>query len=262
MTTIRMTKHQALGNDFLVTFEPLDKPEQLAVRVCARRHGIGADGLLVASDGPDGELQMKLFNADGSPAEISGNGIRCFAQAVAMRRGDYAPQTIHTGAGVRQVEIQPVGDRTVEATVSMGVATDIDPPPSWAAIGADPNRPVTHLSLGNPHIVVGVEDVDAVDLVDLGARLPEVNLEVVEPGERPGWITMRVHERGVGITEACGSGACASAVAAKRWGLVPSSVEEIVVQMPGGTAKVSFTPGGEVLLTGPSEFLATIDWEL
>ena len=265
MTTLALTKHQALGNDFLVTFHTFDDAAQaaeVARRACHRRRGIGADGLLVGVDEPGRALTMTLYNADGSVAEISGNGIRCFAQAVAMRRGAFEPQTIITGAGERQVDIRPVAPRVVEATVSMGRVHDIAEPLSWASIGADPVRPVAHLSVGNPHCVVGVDDITAVDLVRLGAALADVNLEIVEPTDQPHVISMRVHERGAGITEACGSGAVASAAAALRWGLVPASCEQIVVQMPGGDAKVSFTADGEAMLTGPSEYLAAIQWEM
>jgi len=114
--------------------------------------------------------------------------------------------------------------------------------------------------LGNPHAVVGVEDVTELDLAALGAIVPEVNLEIVQPGPEPHGITMRVHERGAGITEACGTGACASAWAAVEWGLIPASVPEIVVHMDGGdaTVRVHQPTHGRVTLTGPATYIGTI----
>ena len=114
-------------------------------------------------------------------------------------------------------------------------------PTGWIALGCHPDRPVMHLSLGNPHSVVGVDDVAVVDLLDLGGKVPQVNLEIVEPGPDSDAITMRVHERGAGITEACGTGACAAAFAAARVGARrrPRTAKSSV-HMDGGRAIVGF----------------------
>lgn len=271
MNTLTLTKHHGLGNDFLVVFDPdLDDLAALARRLCDRRRGIGADGLLVGSeraavaDGAD--ARMFLHNADGSRAEMSGNGIRCFAQALARRRGSLGDQRILTDAGERTVALRATDDpATIEATVEMGEVVDLAEPSGWAAVGAHPDRPVAHLGLGNPHSVVGVDDVTAVDLATLGAAVPHVNLEVVEAGPGPHAITMRVHERGVGITDACGTGACASAWAAVGWGLVVSDdVDEVLVHMDGGSARVAVhqPTRGAVTLTGPATFVGTIEVDL
>jgi diaminopimelate epimerase len=268
MTTLTLTKHHGLGNDFLVVFHPPsgddDDLAQLARRVCDRRRGIGADGLLIGETEPEHSARMILFNADGSRAEMSGNGIRCFAQALAMRRGDRLPTTMRilSDAGTRVVEVTPTEDPvTVTAQTDMGEVADLAPPSAWATLGAHPDRPTAHLDLGNPHTVVGVDDVDAVDLSALGAQVPHVNLEIIEPGPEPHALTMRVHERGAGLTEACGTGACAAAVAAARWGMVPQSSREIVVHMPGGSARVTLDhpAPGRVTLTGPATYVATIE---
>lgn len=262
MTQLTLTKHQALGNDFLVAFDPPDVDLQaLARRLCARRRGIGADGLLVGTDEPGYDARMVLYNADGSRAEMSGNGIRCFAQALATRLGHQRPQRILTDAGPRLVTITPTEHpERIEASVDMGEVVDIGEPDDWHRIGTDPLRPVRHLSLGNPHAVVGVEDVADVDLLAIGAIVPQVNVEIVEPGPEVHAVTMRVHERGAGITEACGTGACATAWAAAAWGLVPSSAPEILVHMDGGDAKVRLhePSTGRVTLIGPAERIATI----
>jgi diaminopimelate epimerase len=262
MADLELTKHHGLGNDFLVVFHPhVDDLPALARRLCDRRRGIGADGLLVGESEPGFAARMSLYNADGSSAEMSGNGIRCFAQALARRRGDLIPQHILTDAGERLVTLHATDDPDViEAAVDMGTVTSIDEPLDWHRIGTDPLRPVSHLSVGNPHAVVAVDDVSLVDLLSLGEKVPNVNLELVEVGPEPHAITMRVHERGAGITEACGTGACASAWAAVTWGLVPDGLEEIIVHMDGGDAKVRLhhPENGHVTLVGPAVFIGAI----
>jgi diaminopimelate epimerase len=262
MADLELTKHHGLGNDFLVTFHPhVDDLPALARRVCDRRLGIGADGLLVGESEPDYAARMTLYNSDGSRAEMSGNGIRCFAQALARRRGDLQPQCILTDAGPRLVTLYATDDPDlVEAAVDMGAVSAIDEPVDWHRIGTDPMRPVSHLSVGNPHAVVGVEDVAIVDLLALGELVPDINLELIEVGPEPNSITMRVHERGAGITQACGTGACASAWAAASWGLVGAGLEEITVHMDGGDAKVRLHQprDGHVTLVGPAVLVGSI----
>lgn len=263
---LELTKHHGLGNDFLVALRaPLVDLPLLARRLCDRRRGIGADGLLIVSEAIGYTARMTLYNADGSIGAMSGNGIRCFAQAVALRDGTMASQRILTDAGPRVVELSETnrGD-TIEASVEMGDVSPIGPPSGWGEVGCHPDRPVAHLSLGNPHTVVGVDDVDAVDLLALGRQIPDTNLEIVEPSERPGAIRMRVHERGVGITEACGTGACASAWAARSWGIVPAASSEVDVDMDGGTATVFFDrpSPGRVTLRGPSVLVSRLTVEL
>jgi diaminopimelate epimerase len=264
-----LTKHQGLGNDFLVL--DLDQKdglsnrtdwEDLARRWCDRRFGVGADGLLLLRSLGDRHLGMVLHNADGSRAEMSGNGIRCLVQAAHRARAgvDGATYRVDTEAGERVVTVERGSDsETVHVVVDMGPITDAAEPSNWASLQCHPDRPVRHLSLGNPHSVVGVDDLDDVDLLDLGSRVPEVNLEIVEPGPEADAITMRVHERGAGITLACGTGACAAAEAALSWGLVPASVDEVVVHMPGGDARVRIDrTTRRAILIGPASMVASI----
>jgi diaminopimelate epimerase len=259
---LTVTKHHGLGNDFLVAFHAgVDDLPALAQRLCDRRRGLGADGLLIAESEEGYAARMWLYNADGSRAEMSGNGIRCFAQAVAIRRGDLDMQRILTDAGDRDVKLWPTSDpHTILASVGMGPALPIDAPDAWHELGLDAMRPVTHLSLGNPHSVVAVDDVHAVDLLNAGSIVPHVNLEIVQPGPEPDAITMRVHERGAGITEACGTGATAAAWAAAKWGLVDRDVREITVHMDGGDAKVVL--GEELTLIGPATYVGRMTVEL
>ena len=270
---VTMSKHQGLGNDFLVydirqglPFTGGDPDTQWASFArdwCDRRFGIGADGVLLLGREGTNQLTMVLYNADGSRAEISGNGIRCLVQAAYWQDqiDGSATYVVNTDAGVRTVEVlegSPTSN-VAQLSVSMGVVSDIAEPANWAALQCNPDRPVRHLSLGNPHSVVSVEDVADVDLQTLGALVPHVNLEIVAPGPEAHAVTMRVHERGSGITLACGSGACASAVAAKAWGFVPASAPEVLVHMDGGDARVRIdATTSQATLIGPSVFIANV----
>ena len=272
-----LTKHHGLGNDFLVldtsqisrensaALQKIDWSE-IARQWCDRTHGIGADGLLLMSRVADFKLRMQLFNQDGSRAEMSGNGIRCLAQAAFDADGHETAvsYTVTTDEGDRVVDVEPVSQDEVRASVDMGPIKKIDEPKNWSDIGSDPNRPVMHISVGNPHAVVGVEDVSVVDLLEIGRKIPQINLEIVEPGPESHAITMRVHERGAGITQACGTGACASAWAASKWGLVPASVREVLVHQPGGdaTVRLNHPQTGHVTLVGPANFSSRHNLEL
>jgi diaminopimelate epimerase len=162
---------------------------------------------------------------------------------------------VSTDAGERVVTVLD-GSATdcLAVEVDMGEVADLPEPSGWSALECHPDRPVRHLSLGNPHSVVGVDDVNVVDLARLGALVPHVNLEIVAPGPEPDAVTMRVHERGAGLTQACGTGACAVAEAAIAWGLVPVSTREVVVHMPGGDARVRLDRRRATLI-GPATYV-------
>jgi diaminopimelate epimerase len=288
-TMVRVNKYDAWGNDFLVLdvaeIRPVSEMRQsaepaagetavrrdsvdwpsIARAWCDRSTGIGADGLLLLDRIDDVNARMRLFNSDGSAAEMSGNGARCFA--FALFRADAArgerSYRLHTDAGERAVTVGQQRGDTVIASIDMGEVTTIEAPNGWHAVGTHPDRPVMHLSVGNSHTVVGVEDVDAIDLQSIGRQVPHVNLEVVSPGPGTNAITMRVHERGAGITQACGTGACASAWAAKQWGIVVPAGDpgEVVVHMPGGDAIVTLDApvSGRVTLTGGAQYVGTFE---
>jgi diaminopimelate epimerase len=266
---MHLTKHHGLANDFLVVLDEangraLDVDAPLVRRLCARRTGLGADGLIRGArpDAADGagraDLRMHLFNADGGRAEMSGNGIRCLAHALALARADGAGTRycIATDAGPRLVTIEQVAGDQVEASVTMGAVErgpDVPGPLAEHLTG----RYLT-LTIGNPHLVVEVDDPATIDLETEGAWLEQqfpggVNVEFVAVDGRD-MVSMSVWERGVGVTQACGTGACAAAHAAHGWGLVADTVD---VVMPGGTAKVAL--GDDIVLTGPSTFVAEIE---
>jgi diaminopimelate epimerase len=268
-----LTKHQGLGNDFLVLLDPWAEVEigpELAVRLCDRRRGIGADGLLRATrpsteTANGAEAVMDLLNADGGRAEMSGNGIRCLAQALFRRGWATAPDiVIGTDAGLRRASLgAAVDDRTDMLTVDMGQARIGADAPEWTG-GAF--RRAVWVDMGNPHLVVEVDDLAALadgDLQTLGEKvnveiLAGANVHLVAVSPDDGTITLRPYERGVGLTAACGTGAGAAAAAAQRWGLVGDDTTAIV-HMPGGSAEVHL--GAEVRLKGPATFVAMVDTE-
>jgi diaminopimelate epimerase len=268
----RLTKHHGAGNDFLVILDPDDRRPLSAsgVRVlCDRHRGIGADGVLRVMNGRAGAvLSMELRNADGGVAEMSGNGIRCLVQAaVDARWVAPGPVSVATAGGVRTVHYRR-GDHPGLgfASVDMGPATlgpELAPDqllagqlPSALAAGIRFARTV---DMGNPHIVLFGEEVDDTTVETVGRRLEHsvdgrANVEFVWPAAGADTLTMRVWERGVGETLACGTGTCAAAAAAHSWGLVGPAV---TVHNPGGTLEVELGADG-ITLAGPTQKVADI----
>ena len=259
---MHLTKHHGLGNDFLVLLDldgrhPID--EDIAVAVCDRHRGIGADGLIRTTDGSDGPFRMELRNGDGTRAEMSGNGISCLAQAVVQ--AGLAPEgvvPVVTDAGPRTVTVVGVdGPGRHRMRVAMGRPRLVADLPEWED---ETILRAIHIDMGNPHVVCHVPDPDRVpDLVELGERMNAsipggTNVELLVAGTS-GEVTMSVYERGVGPTQACGTGAVATAAAAHLWGLAPTTV---TVHQPGGDAVVEL--GAEAMLTVPVVAIAEIDW--
>jgi diaminopimelate epimerase len=259
---LQLTKHHGAGNDFLVWVDvegrnPLDGPVVRAL--CDRRFGIGADGVIRILEGTEGsDLGMDLRNADGGVAEMTGNGMRCLAQA-AVEAGLVKPPSfsVRTLAGVKLVEFRPGPvEGSATASVDMGSAT----------LGSE-RQVLDHrafeVDVGNPHLVLLWPDPADAEVARLGAQLQGdrpggVNVEFIAPGPDPGGITLRVWERGVGETQACGTGSVAAAAAAQRWGLVEAEVD---VHNPGGTLRVSPADGG-FRLSGPVSKVADIEVDL
>jgi len=277
--TVRLGKYHGLGNDFLVAVvAAADAPAlcspALAVSLCDRRRGIGADGFIVAALDPQPgiDARMTLFNADGSRAEMSGNGIRCLAQAVARHRGTrQVDLAVQTDAGLRPMEVRPDPADAATVHVRVGMGPVVDGPP-WrpsdaarAAVAAlrPTGRPgrVATADIGNPHLVIEVDDPAAVDVARVGPLLEAdfpagVNVQFI--AARPDRLQLSVWERGAGVTEACGTGASAAATVAHRWGIVGAVT---TVEMPGGTVEVRV--GAEATeLVGPATFIARIEVDL
>ena len=261
MTTFSLTKHHGLGNDFLVLLDldgrsPVDAA--VARALCDRHHGVGADGLIRVTAGTEGaDVTMQLRNADGSLAEMSGNGIRCLAQAVHEARIVEGPNLrVATAAGVRRLTLRAgEGPGVVQVSVDMGQAKVGPEEPQPTS-----DRGVRPVDMGNPHLVVWGPAFTTDDVVGMGAQIESrtpggVNVEFVILGPGPDELTMRVWERGVGETLACGTGACAAAAALHEWGLAGTRV---VVHQPGGDAEVELRDD-TVILTGPSQMIARIE---
>lgn len=280
--TLRLTKHHGLDNDFLVflTDDPAVFADETwaewARRWCNRHTGIGADGLLLGLRGQAGsDLVMTLHNADGSVAEMSGNGLCCLVHAEAMRRGERdGCLLVTTDAGPRSVTFGPGPDgdpAAMEASIAMGPAApgplpdralDISPEASAAELQAMALDAIDRqtFDIGNSHLVLRVAEPAAVDAAAAG-RLHEamfdsgINVHFVAPtpGE-PDAIDMVVWERGSGLTESCGSGATAAARAAHDWNLVG---DRVTVHMPGGEALVEV--GETMTLHCPSVYIADVE---
>lgn len=232
MGSLHFTKHHGCGNDFLVTLQtvqttPLGADEVRAL--CDRHRGVGADGLIVGTPGSDGaDLEMLLRNADGSNAEMSGNGIRCLVQAaVAAGMTNEGPVVVDTGAGRRRVEYRVVAEGLGYAEVDMGavlVGEDL-PLGQVPVVLAGPSMVARAcaVNVGNPHLVLLAAnhgpDLSAVGPMIESAVVGGVNVEVVRVRNGTA-LDIEVWERGVGMTESCGTGACAAAGAAISWGLV------------------------------------------
>jgi len=262
---MRLTKHHGLGNDFLVLLD-LDgihpvSPER-AVALCDRRTGVGADGLLRVTAGRgEAHVTMQLLNADGSVAEMRGNGIRCVAQAV-FQAGLARPPVLRvaTYAGVRTVTVLArMGSGQHRMSVEMGPAKVVGPEPEW--VEGDVLR-ATRVDLGNPHVVLqwsGPSLPQLDELVAIGGRIDAAtpggaNVEILLPSGTAGALDMVVYERGVGPTQACGTGACAVVAAGADWELCGPIT---TVHMPGGAVEV--TLGDPVLLTGDTTSVAILD---
>ncbi|MGO9343911.1 MAG: diaminopimelate epimerase [Acidimicrobiales bacterium] len=271
--TIRMTKHHGSGNDFLVLLAPDSATtlrSQEVAALCDRRRGFGADGLIIGRPGPDGaQLNMALTNADGSFAEMSGNGIRCLVQAaVAAGLVEQGVVTVDTAAGRRQVEFEDLGSGLGRAEVDMGPARvtanlPVDRPPvSFAGAGAV--SMACAVNVGNPHVVLlatGDIDLETVGprmerAVEGGANIEVLrNIDNIEPrDDGTPCIDIEVWERGVGITESCGTGACAAATAARSWGMTSPTVD---VRSGGGILQVRFA-NDIVMLKGPARMVGEV----
>lgn len=271
---IEFTKMHGLGNDFIV-IEDLDESLDLAPGaiewMCDRNFGIGADGLILVRPASvsDATFFMLYYNADGTTAEMCGNGIRCFAKYVVDRRlvePDVASIHVQTLGGVKPVTFaRDDAARMTEATVDMGVPIT-DPPqvpislPGIEVIdheievGAGPLR-FTAVSMGNPHAVTWVDDVEVAPVDSVGPLLEShrlfpsrTNVEFAQALSRSR-VRVRVWERGVGETLACGTGACAVVVA----GVLTDRLERCVtVELPGGDLVIAWERDGRVLMTGPA----------
>lgn len=265
-STLSLSKHHGLGNDFLVLLDPggdLHLQPSEVRSLCDRHVGVGADGVIIARRCEGAVASMELWNADGSPAEMSGNGIRCLAQALVgagwAARGDF---DVRTAAGLRRLSVGTESAGLLMVRVGMGrpVLAQVDAEETaggrrWRARSVE---------VGNPHVVLlepEAASLTAPELRELGRLIESSwpggrNVEWVA-ADAPGTLTMKVWERGAGLTSACGTGSVAAAAVASAWGLVNDRVE---VVNPGGSLLVDLS-GGEAVLEGPSQRVGAVEVE-
>jgi len=269
MAPLRFTKMHGIGNDYVYVdcfSQTLADPSALARRVSPRRTGIGSDGLILICPSRVADCRMEMYNADGSRGQMCGNGIRCVAKYV-YEHGLAPRHVLHieTDAGIKTLQLHPVGKRVQRVTVDMGEPILDGRRIPVAADGRVVDAPlqvdgtmyhVTCVSMGNPHCVIFVNDVAALSLEQLGPRFehhpffPErVNTEFIEVLNRT-QLRMRVWERGSGETAACGTGACAALVAAV---LNDRAERRAVVQLNGGDLDIEWRNDNHVLMTGAAE---------
>jgi diaminopimelate epimerase len=263
---MRLIKYEGLGNKFLVAITehvPIEGRE-LAQSLCDSRNGYDVDGLIFGTPilTDDIDIQMTLFNADGTLAEISGNGIRCLAQEVFIGSNTAGTLRILTGSGVRNATLNSRDGDQVEIEVDMGTVREGPELPLLDFLNHQSVSVVRAQTadIGNPHVVIEVVDLDRVEVAEAGAHIESlwqpggINVHFIEV-RTPNVISMLHWERGVGITQACGSGAAAGSYVAYKWGLV---AENVSVEMPGGIASVSIRKD-KVYLTGQSVRLAEFE---
>jgi len=276
---MRFTKMEGAGNDYVYvdlfeeSIDLADAP-QLAREVSDRHFGIGGDGLILLAPSKIADVRMIMFNADGSRAEMCGNGVRCLAKLAHDRgRATGSPMRVETDGGVREVELRFHDGAASGARVSMGVpimeparipiALDGDRAIDVPLVVMDRTFAVTCVSMGNPHCVVYVDDADAFDVARYGPAIeshemfPErINVEFVQVLD-PEHVRQRTWERGSGETLACGTGACAVAVAGRltaRGGAVTQ------VALRGGDLLVEWDGEGPVFMSGPAVEVFRGDW--
>lgn len=280
--TINFTKMHGIGNDYiLIDARQIEKDwSKVAVDICDRHFGVGGDGILLIRDSDVADCRMQIYNPDGSEAEACGNGIRMFSKYVVEQGVVSAPQdrlVVQTLGAVGEIELYRDNGSVSSVRASMGPARLR---PSQVPVALEDGTsvvkdhpvdlgdrivPVTCISMGNPHAVHFTDTpVDEFPLHDVGPRMEHhpffparVNFEIVNIIDR-NHVQARVWERGVGETLACGTGACAIGVASSLHGFADSPVN---VRLPGGSLRIDWDGEGDVLLSGPAEYVFTGVWE-
>ena len=266
---IKFTKMQGLGNDYVyidATKENIENPSVLAKYISDRHFGVGSDGLILICPSDKADFRMRMFNSDGSEAEMCGNGIRCVGKFVYDKKlTDKTLVTIETKAGIKTLKLNVKDEEVDTVRVDMGtpilesekipVITDEKIAQNLRLNALDKSFDFTCVSMGNPHAVTIVDNVSDFDVKKYGSILEvnevfpnKTNVEFVEIKD-PENIKMRVWERGAGETLACGTGACASVVACNLNGLTKRSVN---VELLGGNLNVELGEDNHVYMTGPA----------
>ena len=278
---MEFTKMHGAGNDYVYmnASNLSENWSQIAVNVSDRHKGIGSDGLILAMPSEIADIKMRMFNSDGSEGEMCGNGIRClvgFAIDQNLIPPNQKTVLVETGAGVLSVTPIRTNNVMTGATVSMGLPI-LEPTQIPVEIDSSSFPVLEHklnigyeqmklsfVSMGNPHAISFIdEDIDKYPLTEIGPLVEnheifpnKINFEIVNIIDRS-HLKVRVWERGSGITLACGTGACAVAVAAKLKGIIDDSC---TISLPGGDLQISWVDNNEVLMTGPIEKVFSGNW--
>ena len=253
-----------LGNDFVIIDardQPMELSGAMAAAIANRHNGIGCDQLIILRPSSEADVRMQIFNADGSEVESCGNASRCVARLIGEETRIETAGGIITGNATADGAIVDMGKPHFDwQSIPLAYAMDtLNMPVGWE----DLQNP-SAINVGNPHVIFFVKDSAAVPLDQLGPMIevdplfPEkVNVNVCHIED--GTIYLRVWERGVGLTRACGTGACATAVAAIKRGLASSPVR---VELPGGSLVISWADGENILMEGPTTyvFAGEADW--
>ncbi len=273
VNTIKMSKYQGLGNDYLILDPKKNKVQLQGKKVallCQRGCGLGADGMLYGPIEIDGKLGVRIFNADGSEAEISGNGVRIFAKYL-IDEGYVTEKkfAIETMSGTIYVEC--LNSRATEFKVNMGKASflsreipvtgEVREVINETFVFHNEEYKATCLTVGNPHCIIFMDNVSAEKAKELGPyvenadEFPErMNLQICKQIDK-GNLDIEIWERGSGYTKASGTGSCAAAAAAYRLGLVESRIN---VNQPGGMIQIDIGSDGTLYMTGTVGYLADI----
>lgn len=265
--TVKFTKMHGAGNDYIyvdTTRYPIENPEELAKTWSAPHTGIGSDGLVLIGRSEKADFSMRIFNADGSEAKMCGNASRCIGKYLYdYKLTSKTEITLDTLSGIKILKLHVKDGKADTVTVDMGIPAD--EPVDYDGTGSKPMKehPIeidgarytgTTVSMGNPHLVIFVNDITRIDLPAIGPKLENhpffpgrINVEFAQVlGE--GKIRMRVWERGSGITQACGTGACATAVAAFLTG---RAGRESIIIMDGGALNIEWNVAtGHLFMTG------------
>lgn len=273
---MKFTKMQGIGNDYVYVNcfeETVADPERVSEIISDRHFGIGADGLVLIMPSDKADFRMRMFNADGSEGNMCGNATRCIGKFVYDNHlTDKTSITLETRSGIKKLTLYPENGRVETVLVDMGKAV-LKPADIPMNVSGDTfiNKPITvdgkevlitAVSMGNPHAVTYVDDVDSLELEKIGPSFenhplfPErVNTEFIKILDES-TMQMRVWERGSGETWACGTGACAATAASVLNGYFPHD-KEITVKLRGGDLFITYKSDGTVLMRGPAETVFT-----
>lgn len=273
---MKFTKMQGIGNDYVYVNcfeETVADPERVSEIISDRHFGIGADGLVLIMPSDKADFRMRMFNADGSEGNMCGNATRCIGKFVYDNHlTDKTSITLETRSGIKKLTLYPENGKVKTVLVDMDKAV-LKPADIPMNVSGDTfiNKPITvdgkevfitAVSMGNPHAVTYVDDVDSLELEKIGPSFenhplfPErVNTEFIKILDE-NTMQMRVWERGSGETWACGTGACAATAASVLNGYFPHD-KEITVKLRGGDLFITYKSDGTVLMRGPAETVFT-----